>query len=43
MKCIVVGAACFIICLIIVIAIKAVNEAAVFIDDSFRWENGRDY
>lgn len=43
---VVIGAVCFIIGLIIaigVMAIKAVNEAAVFMDDSFRWGNGRDY
>lgn len=43
MRYVVVGAACFIVSLIVVIAIKAVNEAAVFMDNSFRWGNGRDY
>ena len=33
----VIGAACFILGLAIVIATKAVNEAAVFMDSSFRW------
>lgn len=43
MRYIVIGVVNFIIGLIVVIAIKAVNEAAVFMDDSFRWGNGRDY
>lgn len=30
-----IGVVCFVINLIVVIAIKAVNEAAVFMDDSF--------
>lgn len=38
-----IGVVCFVISLIVVIAIKAVNEAAVFMDDTFRWGNGRDY
>lgn len=38
-----IGAICFIIGFVVVITIKAVNEAAVFMDDSFRWGNGRDY
>lgn len=37
------GAMCFILGLAIVIAIKAFNEAAVFMDSSFRWGNGRNY
>lgn len=43
MRYIVIGAGCFIIGLVMVVAIKAVNEVAVFMDDSFRWGNGRDY
>ena len=38
-----IGAVCFILGLAIVIATKAVNEAAVFMDSSFRWGNGRNY
>lgn len=46
MRYVVIGAACFILGLatiMAIMAIKAVNEAAVFMDDSFRWGNGRDY
>lgn len=43
MRYVVIGVVCFIIGLVAVIAIKAVNEAAVFMDSSFRWGNGRDY
>lgn len=43
MRYVVIGAACFILGLATIMAIKAVNEAAVFMDDSFRWGNGRDY
>lgn len=43
MRYVVIGAACFIVGLVVVIAIKSVDEAAVFMDSSFRWGNGRDY
>lgn len=43
MRFVVIGALCLIVAFSIVMVIKAVNEAAVFMDDSFRWGNGRDY
>lgn len=43
MRFVVIGALCLIVAFDIVMVIKAVNEAAVFMDDSFRWGNGRDY
>ena len=43
MRFVVIGALCLIVAFGIGMVIKAVNEAAVFMDDSFRWGNGRDY
>ena len=43
MRFVVIGALCLIVAFCIVIVIKAVNDAAVFMDDSFRWGNGRYY
>lgn len=43
MRIVAIGTLCLIVALGIVIAVKAVNEATVFMDDSFRWGNGRDY
>lgn len=43
MRFVVIGALCLIVAFGIVMVIKAVNEAAVLMDDSFRWGNGRDY
>lgn len=43
MRFVVIGALCLIVAFGIVMVIKAVNEAAAFMDDSFRWGNGRDY
>ena len=43
MRFVVIGALCLIVAFGIVMVSKAVNEAAVFMDDSFRWGNGRDY
>ena len=40
---VVIGQLCLIVVFCLCMVIKAVNEAAVFIDDSFRWGNGRDY